>query len=85
MTEGRGWNWQAVGVVLSLLTSMVTCVFLFAETRGNVERNTKDIAQLQVDSRVSSRELSEINEKLGRIETRMEILLPTSAIKDSHR
>lgn len=74
-------NWQALGVVVALLASIFSGSILFGEVRGQVERNTGDINQLKADGRASAKDLAEINEKLGRIETRMEILLPTSAVK----
>lgn len=74
-------NWSAVAAILSLVVTLFTAATVFGELRGQVQRNADDIKQMQADGRTSTATLGQIDVRTARIESKLEILLPSSALK----
>lgn len=71
-------NW-ASGI--ALVGSIISVGVLFGSTLGRVERAEKDIERIQADNRTAQVTLNQIDTRTARMEAKLEILLPTSALK----
>lgn len=80
MNENRT-NWGMVFNGITMLIAFFTAAIVFGEMRGQVNRNTTDIIQLKLDSRNTDEKLNDIRGDVRDIKARLEILLPTSALK----
>lgn len=70
---------------ITLAIAVLTAAAVFGEMRGKVDQHDKDIAQLQIDSRALSITLNKIETSTARIETKLEILLPTSVQREPRK
>ncbi len=68
---------------LSLMASIITpvsfvgaMVWSVAETRGAISENTRRIGVLEAEREPGREKLGQINDRLARIETKLEVALP---------
>lgn len=83
--ERTGSNWPAIISGLSLASTAITGAVVFGELKGQVRQNTDAIRQIQADNRDNAKTLSEIRDTTTVIKTKLEILLPTSAVERIER
>jgi hypothetical protein len=83
--SGGKWNWQAVGVILALLASIVNGAIFFGESRGQIERNTEDIRDMKSENRKMSDKLSDIQGDVKAIRSTLSVLFPDGSMKDRER
>ena len=75
-------SWNTIISALALLITAFTTATVYGEMRGQVKQNTKDIAQMQTDKRADNLTLYEIDRRTARMEAKLEVLLPTAAVKE---
>lgn len=74
-------SWGTVAAWVALGASLVNGAIVFGELRGQVDRNTKDIAQVQAERRDNAATLAEIKDTVTVVRTKLEILLPTAPME----
>lgn len=80
--EKRNINW---GLIFGFIGFVISCVnggMIFGKLQGQVERNTESIKEIENVSRDAAGIMNAIDQRTVRMETKLEILLPSSAIKD---
>lgn len=85
MEERRifGGNVAAWATILfTMLLSAVSATYTFAILSGRVDQARSDIAEMKQARRDSANTLSEIDRRTARMETKLEILLPTATVKE---
>ena len=77
--NGSSFNAPAwIGLIFTMMLSVVSATYTFAILSGRVDANTKAIAEMKQDSRTSAATLAEIKDTTTIIKTKLEILLPTN-------
>jgi hypothetical protein len=85
MEERRifGGNVAAWATILfTMMLSAVSATYTFAILSGRVDRAASDISEMKQAGRDSANTLSEIDRRTARMETKLEILLPTATVKE---
>lgn len=71
-----------IGIIFTMLLSVVSATYTFAILSGRVDRAADDIADMKLAGRDSATTLAEIDRRTARMETKLEILLPTATVKE---
>lgn len=85
MTDGRGWNWQAVGVILSMVATIVVGGVAYGKIDSRISQLEENDVRRDNDLRAMLVTVNEIKASTIRMETKMEILLPTNQMQERRR